>query len=126
MKLLGARQLSVLLAGTLLLCHGVFGAMHLICYSPLCVDGAEHTAEHQSAAGAVGDTREHSADHEASTEYFAVLVFGLLGLLLGLLLKRAPSRSRLDTRWSAVFRPLLAVSHPPPTPTQLTLQVFRL
>jgi hypothetical protein len=126
MKLLGVRQLSVLLAGTLLLCHGVFGALHLICYSPLCVDGAEHTAEHKSAAGALGDTHEHSADHEASTEYFAVLVFGLLGLLLGLLLKRAPSRSRLDTRWSVVFRPVLAVSHPPPTPTSLTLQVFRL
>jgi len=56
MKLLGARQLSVLLAGTLLLCHGVFGALHVICYSPLCVDGSEHTAEHQSAAGAVDDT----------------------------------------------------------------------
>jgi phosphotransferase system glucose/maltose/N-acetylglucosamine-specific IIC component len=126
MKLLGARQLSVLLAGTLLLCHGVFGALHMICYSPLCVGGAEHTAEHQSAAGAVDDTHEHSADHEGSTEYFAVLVFGLLGLLLGLLIKRAPSRSRLDMRWSAVFRLVLAVSHPPPTPTPITLQVFRL
>lgn len=89
MKLLGVRQLSVLLAGTLLLCHGIFGALHLICYSPLCVDGAEHTAEHKSAAGALGDTHEHSADHEASTESFAVLVFGLLGLLVGLLLRRA-------------------------------------
>ena len=32
MKLLGTRQLSVLLIGTLLLCHGVFGGLHLVCH----------------------------------------------------------------------------------------------
>jgi hypothetical protein len=37
MKLLGDRQLSLLLVGTLLLCHGVFGALHLVCYPPECV-----------------------------------------------------------------------------------------
>jgi hypothetical protein len=50
MKLLGVRQISVLLIGTLLLCHGVFGALHLVCYPPLCAGDAEH----QAAAGAQG------------------------------------------------------------------------
>jgi hypothetical protein len=61
MKLLGIRQLSVLIIGTLLFCHGIFGALHLICYPPQCDD-----AEHQAAAGAVGDAHEHPADHETS------------------------------------------------------------
>jgi hypothetical protein len=130
MKLLGARQLSVLLAGTLLLCHGVFGALHLVCYPPQCAGDAEHAAEHPTAAGAVGDTHEHPADHGTShgtsAGYFAVLVFGLLGLLLGLLLKRAPLRIGLYARWAKVLHWVPAVFRPPPTPTPLTLQVFRL
>ena len=70
------RPLTLLLVGTLLLCHGVFGALHLVCYSPQCAGGAEHAAEHQ--AGVVGGALEHSADHGTShgmsTGYFAVLV----------------------------------------------------
>jgi hypothetical protein len=34
MKLLGIKRLSLLLIGTLLFCHGVFGALHLLCYPP--------------------------------------------------------------------------------------------
>src|SRR5918997_1468881 len=108
MNLLGTRQLSVLLVGTLLLCHGAFGALHLVCYPPLCAGEAEHpaehTAEHQAAAGAVGDTHEHPVDHGTSTAYFAVLAAGLLGLLLGLLPKGAPLRIGLDARWPVVLR----------------------
>jgi hypothetical protein len=126
MKLLGVRQLSVLLIGTLLLCHGVFGALHLVCYSPECVGDPEHAAEHQAAAGAVGDAHEHPADHGTSTGYFAVLVVGLLGLLLGLLSKGAPLRIALGTDWPVVLRRVPAVFRSPPTPTPLTLQVFRL
>ena len=126
MKLLGTPQLSVLLVGTLLFCHGVLGAVHLICYSPQCADYAEHAAEHQAAAGAVGEAHEHPADHGTSTGYFAVLVVGLLGLLLGLLTKGAPLRIALGTHWPAVLRRVPAVFRPPPTPTPLTLQVFRL
>jgi hypothetical protein len=126
MKLLGVRQLSVLLIGTLLLCHGVFGALHLVCYSPQCVGDPEHQAEHPAATGAVGDAHEHPADHGTSTAYFAVLVVGLLGLLLGLLSKDAPVRITLDTRWPVVLRRLPAVLRPPPPPTPLTLRVFRL
>jgi hypothetical protein len=126
MMMLGKKQLSVLLVGTLLFCHGVFGALHLVCYSPQCAGGAEHPAEHQAAAGAVGDTHEHSADHEASTEYFAVLAVGLLVLLLGLLFKGTSLPITLDARWPVVLRRVPAVLRPPPTPTPLTLQVFRL
>jgi hypothetical protein len=128
MKLLGTRQLSVLLVGTLLLCHGVFGALHLVC-DPLewCAGGAEHAAEHQAAGGAmVGEEHEHPAGHGTSTEYFAVLVVGLLGLLLGLLPEGAPLRIRLDARWPVILRRLPAVLSPPPTPAPPTLQVFRL
>jgi hypothetical protein len=126
MKLLGVRQLSVLLVGTLLLCHGVFGALHLVCYPPQCAGDAKHAAEHQAAAGAVGDAHEHPAGHGASTGYFAVLFVGLLGLLLGLLPKDASLWIRRDARWPVVLRRVPAVFRPPPTPTLLTLQVFRL
>ena len=126
MKLLGVRQLSVLLAGTLLFCHGLFGALHLSCYPPQCVGDAAHPAEHQAAAGAMGDAPEHPAGHGTSTEYFAVLAVGLLGLLLGLLPRDASLRITLDARWRVVLRRAPAVFRPPPTPSPPTLQVFRL
>jgi hypothetical protein len=103
MKLLGVRQLSVLLIGTLLFCHGFFGSLHLLCFPPLCAGDAEHAAEHH-------------AGHATSTGYFAVLVVGFLGLLLGLLPKGAPLRIRLDARWPAALRRVPAVMCPPPTP----------
>src|SRR5918998_4090390 len=124
MKLLGLRRLSLLLIGTLLFCHGVFGSLHLLCYPPQCAGDAEHAAEHQATAGASG-VHEHPAGHGTSPGYFAVLV-GLLGLLLGLLPKGAPLRIRLEARWPVVLRRVPAVLRPPPTPTPLTLQVFRL
>jgi hypothetical protein len=83
MKLLGIRQLSVLIIGTLLFCHGIFGVLHLICYPPQCTGEADHAAGHQAAAGAVGDAHQHPADHGTShgtsTGYFAVLAVGLRG-----------------------------------------------
>jgi hypothetical protein len=114
-KLLGVRQLSMLLIGTLLLCHGLFGALHLVRYSPECVGDAEHAAQHQAATGAVSGAHEHPADHGTSTGYFAVLV-GLLGLLLGLLPKGAPLRSH-SVRvgpWSFAGCPPSCVLHQPP------------
>jgi hypothetical protein len=124
MKLVGVRQLSVLLVGTLLFCHGVFGSLHLLCHPPQCAGGAEYAAEHQAAAG-TSDAHEHPAGHGTSPGYFAVLV-GLLGLLLGLLPKGAPLRIRLEARWPVVLHRVPAVLRPPPTPTPLILQVFRL
>ena len=127
MKLLGIRHLSVLLIGTLLLCHGVFGALHLVC-DPLewCIGGAQHSAEHQTAAGA-GDAHEHPTGHDASTAYFAVVALGLLGLILKLLPKCAAGLQLwLGTRWPAVLRRMPAVLRPPPTSALPVLQVFRL
>ena len=121
------RHLSVLLIGTLLLCHGVFGALHLVC-DPLewCAGAAQHSAEHQTAAGA-GDAHEHPTGHDVSTAYFAVVALGLLGLILKLLPKCAAGlRIWLGTRWPAVLRQVPAVLRPPPTPTLPVLEVFRL
>jgi hypothetical protein len=125
-KLLGTRPLSVLLVGTLLLCHGAFGALHLVCIPPQCAGDAEHSAEHQAAAGGAGDSHEHPADHGMSTEYFAVLAVGLLGLLLGLIRNGSPLRIRLEVRRPAVLHLVPAVIRPPPIPTPPSLQVFRL
>ena len=127
MKLLSVKKLSVLLAGAVLLCHGVFGALHLVC-DPLewCIGGAQHSAEHQTAAGA-GDAHEHPTGHDVSTVYFAVVALGLLVLILRLLPKCAAGlRIWLGRRWPAVLRRVPAVLRPPPTPTAPVLQVIRL
>ena len=127
MNLTSVKKLSVLLAGAVLLCHGVFGALHLVC-DPLewCVGGAQHSAEHQTAAGA-GGAHEHHTDHGGSTAYFAVVALGLLGLVLRLLPKRAAGlRISLGTRWPAVLRRVPVVLRPPPTPALPVLQEFRL
>ena len=128
MKPLGSRHLSMLLIGAMLFCHGVFGSLHLLCYLPQCIAGAEHAAEHH--AGEVDDSHGHSANHGIShgisAAYFAVLVSSLLGLLLGLLPKGAPLRIGLGVRWPVVLRRVPVVIRPPPTPTPLILQVFRL
>jgi len=126
-KLLGIRHLSVLLIGTVLLCHGFFGALHLVC-DPLewCIGGAQHSAEHQTAAGA-GGAHEHHTDHGGSTAYFAVVALGLLVLILRLLPECAAGlRIWLGTRWTAVLHRVPAVLRAPPTPALPVLQVFRL
>ena len=128
MRLLSIKQLPallVLLAGTLLLCHGVFGALHLVCESPACAGAVEHSAGHESAAGGAADAHEHPAGHGLGTEYFAV-VAGLLGLLLGLLRKGATSRGGIGTGWPPVLRRAPLVLRPARAPTSPTLQVFRL
>lgn len=125
MKPLSIKHLSVLLAGALLLCHGIFGTLHLVCHLPQCADHGEHAAEHQAAAGGPGDAHRHPAVHGSSTAYFAVLA-GLLGLFLGLLSKRTPLRVRLGMPWAAALRQASYTFHPPPTSTPPQLQVFRL
>jgi hypothetical protein len=89
MKLLSVKRLSVLLIGTILLCHGVFGALHLVC-DPLewCIGSAQHSAQHQTSAGE-GEAHEHPTGHGGSTAYFAVVALGLVILILRLLPKCA-------------------------------------
>jgi hypothetical protein len=99
MKLLSVKRLSVLLIGTILLCHGVFGALHLVC-DPLewCIGSDQHSAEHQTSAGE-GDAHEHPTGHGGSTAYFAVVALGLVILILRLLPKCAAGlRIWLGTR----------------------------
>jgi hypothetical protein len=125
MKLFSAKQLSVLLASALLFCHGAFGAMHLVCDPPECADGLRHAAEHHPATGAVAGAHVHPAGHGMGPEYFAVLA-GLIGLLLGLLSKGAPSRIGNGMCQAAILRRASAVFRPARVPTSPILQVFRL
>jgi hypothetical protein len=122
MKLPSVNKLSVLLAGTVLLCHGIFGALHLVCDSLACAGAAEHAAEHEPTAGTTGDSHEHPASHGASADYFAVIA-GLLGLLLSLLPEGLSSRVRIGTRWSTSLRRASVVFRPAQAPTSPVLQV---
>ena len=106
MKPLSVNKLSVLLASAVLLCHGIFGTLHLVCDSPACSGAAEHAAEHEPATWTTGDSHEHPAGYGAGAEYFAVIA-GLLGLLLSLL----PRASRRECGSARAGLPLF-VGHP--------------
>jgi hypothetical protein len=118
--------LPLLLIGALLLCHGIFGALHLVCDPLKCAGGAHHAAEHQHAAGAPGDIHEHPAGHAMGTEYFAVVVVGLLGLLSRLLYAATALPTKDSAPWFYPTWRVPIVSRPPPTPTPHLLQVCRL
>jgi hypothetical protein len=122
---LGVNQLSVLLAGTLLLCHGIFGVLHLVCDPPVRAGGAEHPAQHEPAAKAAAGEHEHPMGHGAGTEYFAV-VAGLLTLLLSMLPRGAASRVGISMGWAPVLRRAPLEFRSARAPTSPTLQVFRL
>ncbi|HEX2742280.1 MAG TPA: hypothetical protein VHM69_17705 [Rubrobacter sp.] len=124
MELRGTTQLSVLLIVTLLFCHGALGGLHLVCLLPGCADHGHYAAKYQPTTGGLGDAHEHPAGHETSIEYFAVLV-GLLGLLLRLLPKLAPSRGGLSTPRAEALRRLPVAFHLP-SPKPPNLQVFTL
>jgi hypothetical protein len=118
------RQLALLLVGTLLLCHGVLGVLHL-CSTPTAP--MHQTHEHPSFADGTAAGHDHPACHLTDAEYFVVLFTAFLGLVLGLLLKRAQLWGRVTSlKPSKLYLPPL-VSHPPRGPTDLpVLQVFRL
>ena len=117
--------LALLLAGTLLLCHGVFGAIHL-CYSSQA--SASHAHEHHSPTDAgAGVQEEHAVCHLMdAAHYFAVFLAAILGLVLGLLLKGARLWGRVSAPFVFGLRLRPPVFHPPRGPTLLVLQVFRL
>jgi hypothetical protein len=119
------RQLALLLVGTLLLCHGVLGVLHL-CSTPTAPTHQTH--EHPSIAEETVAGHDHPVCHLMGAEYFAVLFTAFLGLVLGLLLKSARLWGRVASfRPSKPYLPPLLVSHPPRGPTNLpVLQVFRL
>ena len=80
------RHLALLLVGTLLLCHGVLGVLHL-CSTPIAP--MQQTHEHPSFADVTAVGHDHPVCHLTGAEYFVVLFTALLGLVLGLLLKGA-------------------------------------
>jgi hypothetical protein len=115
---------ALLLVGTLLLCHGVFGVLHL-CSSPTAPTHQSH--EHPSFADETMVGHEHPVCHLTGGDYFTVLFTAFLGLVLGLLLKGARLWDRVTSL--KLPEPYLppSVSHPPRGPTALpVLQVFRL
>lgn len=136
---LRGRVIAGVLVFALLLCHGVFGSMHLshdpLATPPETESGTHATASHSGHASHHGVHEalvEHdggSASHDGSgmaPEYFAAflaLVFGSVFLLLrskmSVFARSAPFRSKVFPR-PAVFRP------PARGPTLPYLQVFRL
>jgi hypothetical protein len=117
------KLLALLLVGTLLMCHGVFGALHL-CSAPLVPAHQDH--EHPPPAEKEMVAHEHSLCHLAGADYFAVLFTAFLGLILGLLLKGAGPRVSVIAPLTAGRRFTPVVLHPPRGPTLPLLQVFRL
>ncbi len=120
------RLATLCLVGALLLCHGVFGALHL-CPTGHAASADSHLAhEHHASSEAGENTDEHPACplmHAA--DYYAVFLAAFLWLLFGLLLKRAWSWST-STAPAAFFRRFRpAVHHPSRGPTLPVLQVFR-
>jgi hypothetical protein len=124
------RILALLLVGALLLCHGVFGALHL-CTTPPAGSSAQHAVHDHSSPGGATSSHDHQVCHLMHAgNYYAVLLTALLGLALGLLLLlkgvRLWSRITLPPAAFQRFRP--ALLHPPPvlTVSPLLLQVMRL
>src|SRR5215212_2254924 len=126
----GVRLAALCLIALLLLCHGVFGALHL-CTAPPAGSPAQHASHDHSSPGA-GTSSQHQQVYHLmhAGNYYAVLLTVLLGLAMGLswLLKSARVWSRI-TLPPAIFRGFRpAMLHPPPafTVSPLLLQVLRL
>jgi hypothetical protein len=122
------RVATLLLVGALLLCHGLFGALHLCSDTPSASADHHGLHEHQATTGVGESAPEHQVCHLMhAANYYAVFLGALLGLALGLLVKgfRFSSRYSTTLTYSRMSRPV--VLHPPRGPTsQPLLQVFRL
>jgi hypothetical protein len=117
-------RLALLAIWALLLCHGVFGALHLIPDPVLQpIAAGEHATTHHLSGAHGGVPEERPVPHHTDVEYFAVLLGTLLGALYLWLL--------LLSDW--VFTTRRFVGSPPATvfnlprgPTLPFLQVLRL
>src|ERR671933_2105829 len=91
--------LALLLVGTLLICHGVFGALHLCSAPPVLSVHQDHQHPLSAEAGAVH--HEQPGCHLVhAAEYFAVFLAGFLGLIFGRVLKGA-------SLWASLSTPLI-------------------
>jgi hypothetical protein len=123
-------RLAVLcLVGALLLCHGVFGALHLCSTTELAPSADSHLAQdHHASSEAGANTTEHPVCHLLHVAaYYAVFLAAFLWLVFGLLLLKGARLWSTSTAPAASFRRFgPVVLHPPRGPTLPVLQVFRL
>ena len=123
-------RLAILcLIGALLLCHGVFGALHLCSTTEHAASADSHlTQDHHASLEAGANTNEHSVCHLLhAAAYYAVFLAAFLWLLFGLLLLKGARLWSTCTAPAASFRRFEpVVLHPPRGPTLPVLQVFRL
>ena len=127
----GRVLLALLLAGALLLCHGLYGASHQV-FATLHAEHSSHayTAHSDTYGAVVGEqppVKHQGGDgegHLGHVAYAAALLVISLGAVLWLLSGgRTWTRGALFSlsKWAVP----LGVLRPPPRPT-LLLQVFRL
>jgi len=124
-------RLAILcLVGALLLCHGLFGALHLCSTTEHAASTDSHsTQDHHASSEAGANTNEHPPVchllHAAA--YYAVFLAAFLWLVFGLLLLKGARLWSTITAPAASFRRFgPVVLHPPRGPTLPVLQVFRL
>ena len=123
-------RLAILcLIGALLLCHGVFGALHLCSTTEHAASADSHlTHDHHASSEAGANTNEHSVCHLLhAAAYYAVFLAAFLWLVFGLLLLKGARLWSTSTAPAASFRRFgPVVLHLPRGPTLPVLQVFRL
>jgi hypothetical protein len=123
-------RLAILcLVGALLLCHGLFGALHLCSTTEPAASADSHlTHDHHASSEAGANTNEHPLCHLLhAAAYYAVFLAAFLWLVFGLLLLKGARLWSTSTAPAASFRRFEpVVLHPPRGPTLPVLQVFRL
>jgi hypothetical protein len=126
----GKVSLAILcLVGALLLCHGLFGALHLCSTTEHAASADSHlTHDHHASSEEGAYTNEHPVCHLLhAAAYYAVFLAAFLWLLFGLLLLKGVRVWSTNTAPAASFRQFgPVVLHLPRGPTLPVLQVFRL
>jgi hypothetical protein len=129
--------LALLLAGALLLCHGVYGASHQV-FSTLPAEQPQHShasqAEHINMHDAGGVGEQHPTEHQGGDSgghlghvayAAALLTISLRAVLLWLLSgTRTWIRNVVPSLPERVFQPVFL--SPPRRPALPLIQVFRL
>ena len=125
----GKVRLAILcLVGALLLCHGLFGALHLCSTTEHAASADSHLSHDHHASEAGANTNEHPVCHLLhAAAYYAVFLAAFLWLLFGLLLLKGARFWSTGDAPAASFRRFgPVVLHLPRGPTLPVLQVFRL
>jgi hypothetical protein len=126
----GKVRLAILcLVGALLLCHGLFGALHLCSTTEHAASADSHLTHDRHASSEAGaNTNEHPVCHLLhAAAYYAVFLAAFLWLLFGLLLLKGARVWSTSLAPAASFRRFgPVVLHLPRGPTLPVLQVFRL